>query len=108
MSCGDVCGPLFVPCFPCEKGIAFCRRGVLFWGQGAIRQKRRDPEKQGKKMKNEAETVDATPTWEAVLPIYLMAYENGKNKGRGAALEELQRMAKLADLYIASRKGGAL
>lgn len=59
-------------------------------------------------MKNEVETVDATPTWEAVLPIYLMAYENGKNKGRGAALEELQRMAKLADLYVASREGGAL
>ena len=59
-------------------------------------------------MKNEAETVDATPTWEAVLPIYLMAYENGSNKGRGAALEELQRMAKLADLYVASKKGGAL
>ncbi len=56
-------------------------------------------------MKNEIETVDATPSWEAVLPVYLMAYENGKNKGRGAALEELQRMAKLADLYLASKKG---
>lgn len=48
------------------------------------------------------------PTWEAVLPIYLMAYENGKNKGRSAALEELQRMAKLADLYLAARKEGVL
>jgi hypothetical protein len=61
--------------------------------------------KKGNKVKNEVETVDATPSWEAVLPIYLMAYENGSNKGRGAALEELQRMAKLADLYLASKKG---
>jgi len=59
-------------------------------------------------MKNEVETVDATPTWEAVFPIYLMAYENGQSKGRAAALAELQRMARLADLYVASRKGGAL
>lgn len=57
-------------------------------------------------MKNEVETVDATPIWEAVLPIYLMSYENGASKGRRAALEELQRMARLADLYVASRKGG--
>lgn len=48
------------------------------------------------------------PTWEAVLPIYLMAYENGEHKGRAAALSELQRMAKLADLYLAAKKGGAL
>ena len=53
-------------------------------------------------------TENLVPTWEAVLPIYLMAYENGENKGRSAALEELQRMAKLADLYLAAKKGGAL
>jgi hypothetical protein len=53
-------------------------------------------------------TENLVPTWEAVLPIYLMAYENGENKGRSAALEELQRMARLADLYLAAKKGGAL
>lgn len=59
-------------------------------------------------MKNEVETVGATPTWEGLLPLYLMAYENGKNTGRSAALTELQRMAKHADLYVASLKGGDL
>lgn len=59
-------------------------------------------------MKNEVETEEMAPSWEAVFPIYLMAYENGQSKGRAAALEELQRMARLADLYVASRKGGAL
>lgn len=57
-------------------------------------------------MKNEIETVDATPTWEGLLPLYLMAYENGASKGRRAALEELQRMAKLADAYVALKGGG--
>ena len=51
------------------------------------------------------ETIDATPTWQAILPIYLMVYEKGENKGRAAALEELQRMARLADLYVAAKKG---
>ena len=48
------------------------------------------------------------PTWAGLLPLYLMAYENGAHKGRAAALSELERMAKLADLYVAARKEGAL
>ena len=58
-------------------------------------------------MKNEVETIEQTPTWEGLLPLYLMSYENGKSSGRAASLAELQRMAKLADLYVASKKGGA-
>lgn len=49
-------------------------------------------------------TIDMTPTWESVLPIYLMAWTDGNAKGRAAA-SELQRMARLADLYVASQKG---
>ena len=60
------------------------------------------------KQRQIVKTEIMVPTWEAVLPIYLMAYENGENKGRSAALEELQRMARLADLYLAARKEGAL
>jgi len=59
-----------------------------------------------KHMKNEVETIEETPTWQGLMPLYLMAYENGASDGRRAALEELQRMAKLADLYVASKKGG--
>lgn len=51
--------------------------------------------------------TDMTPTWEGLLPLYLMSYENGANGGRRAALEELQRMAKLADAFVALKKGGA-
>ena len=54
------------------------------------------------------ETIDMTPTWEGVLPIYLTSLMYGKAEGKRAAEQELQRMAKLADLYIAAKKGGKL
>jgi len=50
------------------------------------------------------EYIDMTPTWEAVLPIYLAAIKHGDYDGSKAAMEELTRMAKLADLYIAEKK----
>ena len=51
-------------------------------------------------------TIDATPTWEAVVPLLMAVIENGTFEGRAAAEQELRRMAKLADLYVAScRKG---
>lgn len=49
------------------------------------------------KEKTHIGTIDMTPTWVGVLPMLLAAYENGSAKGRAIALEELQRMAKLAD-----------
>lgn len=52
-------------------------------------------------------TIDITPTWEAVLPIYMDALEYGQGPGVFAAREELRRMAKLADLYVASQKKDA-
>jgi hypothetical protein len=45
-------------------------------------------------------TVDITPTWEAILPALLAVIENGNFEGRKVALEELTRMAQLADLYV--------
>lgn len=52
------------------------------------------------------ETVIEMPTtWESTLPILLMAYENGQNEGRKVALEELQRLARVADKLIAEKKG---
>lgn len=45
--------------------------------------------------------IDVTPTWRAILPILLMGYENANAEGRQIALEELQRMADLADRCVA-------
>ena len=45
--------------------------------------------------------IDITPTWSAVLPIYLAVMENpnASSIARGEALKELNRMAKQADAY---------
>jgi hypothetical protein len=48
-------------------------------------------------------TIDITPTWEGILPALLAVIENGNFEGRKIALEEITRMAQLADLYVASQ-----
>jgi len=41
--------------------------------------------------------VDITPTWVDVLPMMLLALEQGSDEGKTIAKEELLRMAKAAD-----------
>ena len=49
-----------------------------------------------------------TPTWEGILPAILALLADGvKAETRGVAIAELERMAKLADLYVQSTNGGA-
>jgi len=57
-------------------------------------------------MKNDTETqyIEATPTWAEILPLLLAGAENGSAEARA----ELLRMARIADAYIAARKGGVL
>lgn len=52
-------------------------------------------------------TIDITPTWRGVLPILLAAYADGTDEGRRNAVIELQRMADLADRYVAEHKEDA-
>lgn len=49
-------------------------------------------------------TIDLTPTWAAVLPVYLAAMCDGTAEAQCAAREELTRMARLADAYVAQSK----
>lgn len=49
-------------------------------------------------------TIDLTPTWSEILGTLLMVYENGNTTGRAAALKELQRMAGMADKYVAKQE----
>jgi hypothetical protein len=44
-----------------------------------------------------AGTIDLTPTWKGVLRLLLAGYSDGNATGRAIALEELGRMADLAD-----------
>ena len=47
-----------------------------------------------------AKFIDATPTWEAILPIVLTAYTDGETaETKRNAYEELRRMAQIADTY---------
>jgi len=58
--------------------------------------------------KKQIDTIDMTPTWAAVLPVYLEAFaanHNGTNcAAYKAAKSELERMARLADLYVTMTK----
>lgn len=49
-------------------------------------------------------TIDCTPTWRAILPLLLTGYTEGTDKGRQIAIEELNRMADLADRFVAYQK----
>ncbi len=49
-------------------------------------------------------TIDMTPTWRAVLPIMIAAIQDGTFEGKKIAREELERMADLADAYVAEHK----
>lgn len=47
-------------------------------------------------------TIDLTPTWSAIVPMLVMGLESGSSVARQAAMTELERMAKLADAYVAA------
>jgi len=50
-------------------------------------------------------TIDLTPSWSALLPLYLAAIKDGSDIAADAAQSELTRMARLADAYVALKKG---
>lgn len=47
-------------------------------------------------------TINATPTWAAVLPLLFAALENGTAEGKRIARAELERMAIAADSFNAA------
>lgn len=46
-------------------------------------------------------TVDGTPRWADILHILIANIENGRFETRQAAMDQLERMAELADAYVA-------
>lgn len=50
------------------------------------------------------EYVDMTPTWSGLLPALLAAYEHGSAASRTIALDELTRLAEIADRAVADAK----
>ena len=47
-----------------------------------------------------AETIDVTPTWEAIVPLLVTVIREGTFEGRWEAEKELRRMAAIADMYV--------
>lgn len=56
-------------------------------------------------MENTMQTVDLTPTWREILPALISLLENPNT--RQLALDELSRMARLADQQVALFKAEA-
>lgn len=56
-------------------------------------------------MENTMQTVDLTPTWREILPALIILLENPNS--RQVALDELSRMARLADQQVALFKAEA-
>ena len=50
-------------------------------------------------------TIDITPTWAALLPVFRAVLDNGTDEGKRMAWEELARMAEAADQWNAHCKG---
>lgn len=50
------------------------------------------------------ETIDVTPTWSGILGMLITLIENGSPEGRATAIDEMRKMARLADLYVTSQK----
>lgn len=48
------------------------------------------------------EVIDVTPTWADILPVFRALLEDGSAESQASIWKEIERMAKLADLYVAS------
>lgn len=55
--------------------------------------------------KRAIKTIDLTPTWESLIPVFVAAIQDGTPAGRAAAIGELTRLAVFADKVNAENKG---
>ena len=49
-------------------------------------------------------TIDMTPSWETAVRIYIMVLEDGEEKCKEMAREELMRLARNYDAIVADMK----
>ena len=50
------------------------------------------------------EYVDITPTWSQIVPALVLLLESGNAESKKFAMDEIYRMAHLADIHIANLK----
>lgn len=52
-------------------------------------------------------TIDCTPTWRSLVPALIAGLIDGSPTSQKIAREEIERMALIADLYVAAQKRAA-
>jgi len=52
----------------------------------------------------DTDMLTVTLRWSGLLPVFIQMIETGSQKGRQFALQELYRMARLADMYVKQNK----
>lgn len=50
-------------------------------------------------MKEKVGTIDLTPTWRSLVPMFIMALQSGTPTGQQMAKEQIEIMANIADEY---------
>lgn len=55
-------------------------------------------------MKKETIFIDCTPTWEGILPLLIEGLKNKNRQVYENSMEELKRMARLADKHNSALK----
>lgn len=55
-------------------------------------------------MSKTTQYIDVTPTWEQIVPALLEILKSGTGESKAFAVEEITRMAKLADRHLATLK----
>lgn len=55
-------------------------------------------------MVEKLKTITLVPTWADVAPIIVAGLQNGNAEGQRIALQELDRMAAMADRYVEAQR----
>lgn len=55
-------------------------------------------------MVEKPKTIELVPSWSAIVPIIAAGLQNGNAEGQRIAMEELTRMAAVADAHIEAEK----
>lgn len=56
----------------------------------------------------QVKTVDVTPTWAALIPLFRAVIEDGSASSQAAMWNEIERMARLLDMYVEADRRAAV
>lgn len=62
------------------------------------------PKRYSSKINCSTMTIELVPSWSAIVPIIARALKHGDENGQRVAMEELTRMAAVADAHVEAEK----